>query len=98
LPLLRRHPFFTPSPGISLPTVVPGLGDALLPLPEEWLPDGNARSRRPSSGIAEILSDSRSILERRLAALKTLPLESHKAMHERALRNRKAFEEKFGRL
>lgn len=96
LPLLRRHPFYSKTPKITLPTSA-GLEGIVESVPREWLPDGSRHVETLYSGISKILSDSRAILDRRLTTLNGIPLESLESIRERALRNRRAFEEKTGR-
>lgn len=95
--LLRRHPFYSAtvraddfafSPGTQLITKI------FQSVPDEWLADSKATPESAISGLIHLLANSRSVLERRLASLDSTPLESVESIRARALRNRKAFEEK----
>ncbi len=98
---VRRHPFYARADELdervfSLePAAVREIVDST---PDEWLADAVTAKGRASFGLTKLIRESREVMKRRLALLDTIPLESAEARKERTLRNRKAFEAKWGKF
>lgn len=102
---LRRHPFYRPEiesrgcaerlAAISKETVV----EIVAELPEAWMVslfENEAGREELTERIVALLRPAGNTIERRLAELKTVEVESDADRRARTLANRKAFTEKFG--
>ncbi len=98
LPLIRRHPFFKHRADLTVTDFDFDVAESIASMPEEWLGESTATRESISSGLREMLLDSRSILERRLTLLNGLTPESSEEIKARTLENRRAFEKKWGKF
>jgi hypothetical protein len=100
LPLLRRHPFYDQSYGAyDFNTLIrnDNVREIVDSIPTDWLKDHERVKKNLIVGVNKLLVESHSILERRLAIVKTLPFESDDEYKKRTARNRLAFEEATGK-
>lgn len=95
LTLLRAHPFFTPSAGIS--REFPGPDDDALnaladSLPSEWVGTDDPRRSDLKRTFVRLFTDASSILGQRLPAIDSIIPESDEEHRRRTMANREAFE------
>lgn len=98
LTLIRRHPFYKKREDLAIPTFTADMYETTSSMPDEWLGNPGPTKKNIASGLIELLTNSQSILEQRLSTLDTLSIETPEEIKARAMRNRKAFEEKWGKL
>lgn len=97
-PLIRRHPFFKPRSDLTIVGFTFNVPDIVSSMPDEWMSHLSTTRESITSSLKEMLAESRLILERRLALLDLVPLEGIEEIKARTLRNRRMFEEKWGKL
>ncbi|MFN0156731.1 MAG: HipA family kinase [Bacteroidota bacterium] len=98
---VRRHPFYVPANELAESVFLldsAHVKEVVDSTPDEWLIDPAMVKGRVLFGLTKLLRESGTVMKRRLAALDTIPLESAEARKERTLRNRKAFEAKWGKF
>lgn len=95
LKVIRRHPFYSPmakGPIPDFPVKSSDVNEIIHSLPDEWLPDSASMKKKLVNHSTTLFTERQPVLERRLALLDGIPLESIEARNARLLRNKRAFE------
>jgi hypothetical protein len=94
-PLLRRHPFYTPSSDLTIPAFPVSRSDIheiVESMPVDWLVRGEKSKPEIIDGLLSLFGDSRSIIAQRTRSIDAVPLESPEERTARLDSNLKAFE------
>lgn len=94
-PLLRRHPFYAPSSGLSIPQFPvrrSAIQEIVESIPIEWLIRGEKSKPDIIAGLLSMFDHSHSIVMRRTQSIDAIPMETPEERTARLDSNLKAFE------